>query len=347
MPGFCIDLRNAVLSNSNLLALLSGNHRIELTGLADDFEDGIMGNRWRQFDEDYPSTEDSGSLSISLGTGISSGSGYHTRSATLDGDFDIQVNFSNFAATSGSGAYPRIILRFYVDSDNSISLLYMRNPNNSSSYYYAVDSRVDGTTQSSNASATTTLGRLRIVRSGTTFYAYYGTNVGWTQLQTRGSFPTTAGSVSLYGLTWTTASTVSGRFDDLKVNSGSHFPTSSPTAILPKIGGGAEGQKWVWDGASLYIPENCGISGATVPKYQYCLFEDDEESDLEWNGSWLTQAELKAAIGTTTLRRWLKLQTQFLSNGTIGCNIASGIINANDISRRNRFAISGLRRIYG
>jgi hypothetical protein len=107
------------------------------------------------------------------------------------------------------------------------------------------------------------------------------------------------------------------------------YSNASPVATLQKIGGGNTGQKWTWNGSGLWLPENIGISGSPqAPKYQYGLFEQDDEGDLTWNGMWLTQAELRTAIGTTQQKRWLKLQAQLNSDGNLNCAIDDGYIPA-------------------
>lgn len=107
-----------------------------------------------------------------------------------------------------------------------------------------------------------------------------------------------------------------------------NWDTSSPTTTFGKIGGGSAGQKWLWDGSNLFIPENTLHPNGNAPNYQYALFDLDNESDLSWNGSWLSQANLKTGIGTTTQKRWLKIKVRFTSAGTGGGSVRQGYIPA-------------------
>jgi hypothetical protein len=131
------------------------------------------------------------------------------------------------------------------------------------------------------------------------------------------------------------------------------YPANSPIATLQKVGGGDAGQKWTWNGDGLLIPENLDISGSPlVPNYQYGLFDQDDESDLTWNGVWLPQAGLQSSIGTTQQKRWLILRTKLpSSDGTVSCAIDDGYIPATPDAvaggKYDNFAKYGHRRIAG
>lgn len=103
---------------------------------------------------------------------------------------------------------------------------------------------------------------------------------------------------------------------------------SSPTATLLKIGAGP-GVKFKPLGSGLWIPENIEISGTPqAPKYQYALLNSYNDTPV-YNGSWLTQAQLRTAIGerANTVEAMM-LKPQFPSDGSVGCSIDDGFIPA-------------------
>ena len=106
------------------------------------------------------------------------------------------------------------------------------------------------------------------------------------------------------------------------------MPTNSPTATLLKIGFGA-GQKFKIQGTGVWIPENIGISGSPLaPKYQYSKLSAYTDSP-SYNGSWLTQASLRTALGDYDAEiEALMLKVQFNSAGTLKSHVDDGYIPA-------------------
>lgn len=106
------------------------------------------------------------------------------------------------------------------------------------------------------------------------------------------------------------------------------YNSVSPTATLMKIGAGT-GIKFKLFGSELWIPENVSISGSPqAPKYQYAKLTAYGDTPT-YNGTWLTQAQFRTAIGerTDTIEA-LMIKAQFNSSGDVSCSIDDGFIPA-------------------
>lgn len=323
--GFIISTAGASID----AGLRAVNGRIELLQLSDYFDDGVIGPQWEQYNAGFPATETSkANMSLAAGdgaimSGLSSVATYFS-----GGDFDFEVDFSSIVLGGVSGKFPCVNLRFLISGDDFSRMAFMRLEA-TSNYVYGANYRIGGAaavwTYSASVSATSNV-KFRLRRVGSTAYMYYFSLSGWVLLKSIGGFSTAAGNVQID--LFNTSTTSSASADNLVVTVGTHMLPTSPTATLVKLGGGAAGQKWKWNGSGLIIPENVGITGATAPNYQYGLFDEDNESDLSYNGSWLTQANLKAGIGTTAEKRWLKIKANFPSGGAIPSAIGAGYIPA-------------------
>ena len=97
----------------------------------------------------------------------------------LSGDFDVQVDFANWAQSGGS--YGRLCFRMLADEDN-----YVQIQRRSDGGYFS-NRRVSGSDTGTATSATSdTSGKLRITRSGSVLQTYYWDDGGsaWVQLGT-------------------------------------------------------------------------------------------------------------------------------------------------------------------
>ncbi|HBI23434.1 MAG TPA: hypothetical protein DDX84_04345, partial [Nitrospiraceae bacterium] len=103
---------------------------------------------------------------ITSDTGVSS-----QNKITLSGDFDIQVDFSNFAISSGGGA-----LTFRVNAGSYVVQIERRGGTWGN---YILSEENYGTYSNNNIASTVTSGSLRIKRSGSTFTTYYNVGSGW------------------------------------------------------------------------------------------------------------------------------------------------------------------------
>ena len=131
---------------------------------------------------------------------------------TLVGDFDIQVDFSNFAISSGGGA-----LTLRVNSGTYVVGIERRGGTWGNSI---LSEESYGTYSGNSFASTVTSGALRIARSGSTFTTYYNIGAGWVQL---GSYAADTSNmyVQLFSRSGEGAGNPTGKFDNFK-------PTTSP-----------------------------------------------------------------------------------------------------------------------
>lgn len=125
------------------------------------------------------------------------------------------------------------------------------------------------------------------------------------------------------------------------------YSSSSPTATSPWI---AISGNSIATGTPFDISENTRtlarmFASAGTIKYQYAL------NYGAWNGSWLTKAQLNAALVSAVITdhtNSLRLKAQFISDGTQECDIAiAGSLDIVDRALvREHMAIGGIRRVF-
>lgn len=193
--------------------------------LSDDFEDGVMGSQWMYLSgSDSYVTETGGVLNVEVPT--STWGGYETL-ANVEGDFDFQVDFSNFthSGTGYSGAY----VVFYINGSDFFDA-FRWNDGGGSVFYGA--SSIGGVIDMINAATTVTAGKLRIKRTGSEASAYYDDGTGWTLLKSWTGFSTAAGKIWVAGLTSNSSFTVD--YDNFTDNL---YVPSDPNQDTSVIGG--------------------------------------------------------------------------------------------------------------
>jgi hypothetical protein len=146
----------------------------------------------------------------------------------ISGDFDIQIDFDISAAPStNSWGFQ---LRFRIEAGvyemySSVAFFssvkyYQRGYVDGGSWYY-----------SSEVRSSTSTGKLRIVRDGSTFHAYYDDGGGWNEIVSGANVDEGDGVLILNMATWDTNPTVEGvTFDDL------FFAEGCPSAITTTTG---------------------------------------------------------------------------------------------------------------
>ena len=87
------------------------------------------------------------------------------------------------------------------------------------------------------------------------------------------------------------------------------YSTTSPTATLLKVGG-ISNTTFKW--STLANRENLGGETGSL-KYQKAVFNQADESDLVWNGTWLTLAQIQALVDE--VGTYAKLRSQHISDG--------------------------------
>ena len=146
---------------------------------------------------------------------------YATSLYTLEGDFDIQVEYSYIYKTDTD--YNLTCLR--VDAaDGSLTSLIInrlyRVSDGGDVYLASVVTAGTNDVSDQTAVTTDTSGKMRLARTGTVVTLYYWNGVSWAQLNTYSSWNTSSVKVSLRAATYTNAQTYIVNFDNFTINSG-------------------------------------------------------------------------------------------------------------------------------
>ena len=183
----------------------------------------------------------------------------------LDGDFDIQVDFSDFLADTPSSNYndAGLFIRAINDDNTGGQSAYIRiEENTDGNCYYTANTTEAGSSGASQTSITTdTSGKFRITRATTTITLYYWGGTSWTQLLQRDVTTfNQAIQVSFYARHYA-GDSLTIKFDDFTKNSGTTCPPIKDSvtndtgaySVKTAIRAGKDGNGLDFNGTDRYI----------------------------------------------------------------------------------------------
>lgn len=267
---------------------------------ADNFADGITGWQWSA----VGSPVEVGGV-LDLSQTIASGRtiiGYDSNSL-LAGDFDIQIDFSNFEVSVGTG---RARMGAYVDTNNWFRTTRFKTSGGLNVYYS--EWNIGGALMNDGGTATTdSSGKLRLQRIGSTVNYYVFQGGVWVYLFTKEGISTSPAIIKLEGDA-NDLSTMTADFDNFQINVNGIYDSGSPNTTDGGWIALSAGSIIKWSTSALDISGDAAIPA----KFQYAV------NNGAFNGSWLTLAQLQAESDTTITddTNSVKVKVQFLSDGT-------------------------------
>lgn len=226
-----------------------------------------------------------------LETSVPTGSTYGTYYIPdFSGDFDIQIGFDCIGAVTGIERW-ELRLNLY-DAGTSNRFIYERTWRSGGDKYFFND--YEGTWGSSVSTATSdTTGKLRVTRVGNLFTFYYWTSTGWAVL---GSRTKVWSNIRLLLDAYnSTGSTVTLRFDDFIINSGTlvwrdnTHPNRKKIAITDESGGTplfAETEYWDSENekAVLWFSKYDLLLNSGFNDTLYFYFDRNQEDNIYYIG---------------------------------------------------------------
>lgn len=346
LPILCAG---ATLSDATLLELIRGNTEISLklnSGniLADNFNDNSIdaakwtkkessagfaveqNGRWENNITSSPGWNNEGFISAVSSTGNMSEISFTVIPAANTG---CMIGFAkSFAIANGAYIY------FLGDGTGARGL-----------HLYIGGSDVAGpfTTTTYTVGKTYNCRISRLSATTWRFYIQSPDDANFSTEQASGTISWTPGAAIYFSMNLYRYSGTASAFVD-NVSWGS-YASSSPTAILVDTDSGIAGS--IFDMSSISNRENLGGETGSI-NYKYAYGEDVNPTN--WNASWLTLAQLQAEADVTG--RYFRLQSQHVSDGTKNASLQDLTIDATITSasgggKYDKFAKSGVRRIYG
>ncbi|EKE15915.1 MAG: PKD protein [uncultured bacterium] len=190
-------------------------------------------NKWSQYAAAQPVSQSGGGLITDTTSTAGKYSGAWVKNTIAAGDFDVQVDFSlleGYPSGCAAGSYPQYAaLNYFATSGGNVdwgnSLRLSRICSAGSGEGYNITMYVNNVTTSAGViGLADTNGKLRLVRQGSNFYAYYWNNStnNWTLLSNsnflnKTTFPTTVGKINVWSTTAATAVKLRTKFDNFIV----------------------------------------------------------------------------------------------------------------------------------
>jgi len=241
-------------------------------------------------------SEAGGKLTISVTEASGTWSGWGVKSPlNFPGDFNRQIELD---ITETDQEY--VVFRFFNDANN---WAYIAKRKYGPTNQILAGTAVNGVLTSNTFNTTNATPKFKIIRAGTTLELWYDIGGGWVKLhEYTGAVSIGTLNLFIYIIT-RNGNTVSCDFDNLIANSGFPVWEDSPEIILNQ-----------WDLGSSKTIDMSLFSDSTVGagsvKYKYAT----NAAGDDWNGAWLTMAELQAQSDPET--QYFKLKAQLISDGT-------------------------------
>jgi hypothetical protein len=189
----------------------------------------------------------------------------------LKGNFDIQIDFSNYISSSLSGF--RLALRDVATATSGIEVQ-QRVVSGTQKTYARID-RTPTYNQGSVVNNNHLSGKLRVSRSGSTFTARYWTGSSWATLTPHSTTYTSSGDMYLFIWSIVDSGVLSYTVDNFQLNSGTSTylspqtildkqPTDSHNGLSFRINPSGFLEGYTWNGTEAVVRSNQSINDGTL-----------------------------------------------------------------------------------
>jgi len=197
----------------------------------------------------------------------------------LTGDFDVQIDFTNYSSYAGGA-----VQMMFTEQAGTDGYRIARSSIDAASEVYVLEAVVGGTSYGSVSTTADTSGRLRLVRSGSNVYGYYWSGASWSSIGSQTGVTQASVDSSLVAFGVGTGRPFTCAFDRFQVNKGERAADTSGQAHHGTVDGA------IW---------SAGHSGNAISfdGYNDCV-EIPDSSDFNFgSGSFAVSVWVKADGG--------------------------------------------------